>query len=799
MDKKKTLISTLLMLPMMLGFSFETSADEPKVERLKFIDKNIEYDAGNDTVTVFFKLYDEYNIAQDIYTPEDLMDHITINEDGVKIPDDNLKFEIARNIRIPEGYTFSVMVDLSIPSKGMTQIKQSIYQLVQQAPDSSVYISFFGDKVSSSELISKENLSSFDARFDESTDRKMLYSALFAKLLEFDTGSHYLEADIATEEDYVKNPAISRRAGKNTDKNILFVFTEGQGSPDYNDDIFSFNIRDYQEEQIDEVIPKVNAFFYTEQGKDSQIEEILTFLCKPRKNGELISHLQGEYYAAEKMNSVIKKFEEQIQETIPDYSFSYVVGEDATYTGKVSYTAIWDKKEIGSSDISIGTVERPWPLREEKAIDVALKYIYAVLITLLGLMLFFFVQKVMVPWIRSKAFSMKYYNKYVPEANISRRVCHFCKQEIQPDHMVVTKCKHIMHVSCWQQNGYKCAEYGQNCKTGIQPHVDWKSLFSSSSMKDCFQIFSGVVAAFICWGLYELVLSGVFTVPATWISDMFYGTGILRTECIASTSAFIAMGMLLGFFLSLVFRTNDEFRNKSFGIWMKIIGLSIVTAIIGMIAFAVGAVILCLLVSYLDTSFIPWYCSLPAYMIFSVSVSLALAIASTIPIKSALLGGLCSAVIGFVVLWVSSLVTSSNAWISMLLNFIIYGGGLGASLITVRILAERYFLEIQNGVRAGQRIPIHKWMNANGGGNKVSIGMTGECEIQMNWEKSNKVAKEHAQLFIDYEKRLPMLKPLSPGVVFNTRAELPIGINQILTNGDTFQIGDTTFVYTETE
>lgn len=31
----------------------------------------------------------------------------------------------------------------------------------------------------------------------------------------------------------------------------------------------------------------------------------------------------------------------------------------------------------------------------------------------------------------------------------------------------------------------------------------------------------------------------------------------------------------------------------------------------------------------------------------------------------------------------------------MLLDFIIYGGGLGASLVTVRMLAEKYFLVIQ--------------------------------------------------------------------------------------------------------
>ena len=133
----------------------------------------------------------------------------------------------------------------------------------------------------------------------------------------------------------------------------------------------------------------------------------------------------------------------------------------------------------------------------------------------------------------------------------------------------------------------------------------------------------------------------------------------------------------------------------------------------------------------------------------------------------------------------------------MLLDFIIYGGGLGASLITVRMLAEKYFLVIQNGVKAGQRIPIHKWMNATGGGNKVSIGMTGECEIQMNWEKSNKVAKEHAQLYIDHEKTLPVVKPLATGVLYNNRAELPVNRAAILSNGDTFKIGDTIFRYEE--
>ncbi len=257
------------------------------------------------------------------------------------------------------------------------------------------------------------------------------------------------------------------------------------------------------------------------------------------------------------------------------------------------------------------------------------------------------------------------------------------------------------------------------------------------------------------------------------------------------------IGMLLGFFISLVFRYKDDIRDRNWKVWLRIIGLSCMTSAIGMAAFAVGADLFCLILSWTGKSYIPWYCSLPAYVLFSISVSLALTVKSSIPVKSALAGGLLSSVIGFLVLYFTEFSGAGYEWLSMLLDFIIYGGGLGASLITVRMLAERYFLVIQNGVKAGQRIPIHKWMNATGGGNKVSIGMTGECEIQMNWEKSNKVAKEHAQLYIDHEKMLPVIKPLVNGVVYNARAELPVNRPAVLSNGDMFKIGDTVFRYEE--
>ena len=544
--------------------------------------------------------------------------------------------------------------------------------------------------------------------------------------------------------------------------------------------------------------------YYTEGGEELSIENTLKGICAPRDtNNHVIPEREGKYLPSKDMVQVLKNFEEGVNDAMYDFSFKYKVDESQNYSRIVKYTAEWIGSYIGEGEFSIGTAERSWPIREEKASDVALKYLYALLVTIATIAFFFAITKILVPYIRSKSFEVKYYKKYVPEENVSRRICHYCKQDIQPGQFVVTKCKHIMHVFCWQQNGYKCAEYGQNCKTGIQSHVEWKELFTLNSLKDCYQTISGIVAGFISWILYELFGRGCFKALSEGIVNLCYSenteTAILYSDCVNKTSAFLAIGLLLGFFLSLIFRYNDEYKKKDLKVWGKIIGLSLLTGIIGMTAFAIGASLMCLLLTVLGTTVIPWYCSLPAYLLFSISVSYALTIKSTIPVRSALIGGLCSALIGFIVLYCSSRANNTRGWMNMLLDFIIYGGGLGASLVTVRMLAEKYFLVIQNGVRAGQRIPIHKWMNATGGGNKVSIGMTGECEIQMNWEKSNKVAKEHAQLFIDYDKKLPMIKPLATGVVFNTRAELPVGRPSVLSNGDNFKIGDTIFLYQETE
>lgn len=795
MDKKKTLKSKLILLNLLLLFSLTVSAQTPA--RLQFCDCSYEYGIGNDSIKLFFNIYDEKGKSIPDISSKEFKSNMFLFEDGKEITDFTVR-HLNSGIRLPKDLTFSILLDQSIPQEGKQQILKAVKQFIDIAPDSCIYLSYYGDGVSNSVIATNANFAEIESAILNDTAGKAFYSGVYSKLAEFVNGN--VDLSLLRTSAYEQNPVIASRSLKNPGKNILMVFAEGSRRPD-DEELDILFVENLQREYSSQ-LPKVYAFYYTADGEDTYIENTLTLLANPKDGtNAVIPSLRGIVKSSANMEDVLGTFAETIEESAYGYELAYRADNDRTYFGNVSFKAEWGKTTIGEGTYTIGSAERPWPEREQSASNIIVELLVALLVTVLTFGVFFFIMKIVVPYIRSLSFKSKYYKKYQPEQNVQRRICHYCKQDLRPGQIIVTKCNHWMHKHCWEENGYKCAEYGQNCKTGIQEHIEWRELFKLNSLKECSQTIAGVLAGLISWIIYEICGRGGFEGLSKFIVGLvFKGTdeqASLIQDCVMRTSSFLMIGLLLGFFISLVFRYKDEIRNKDWRTWLKIIGLSIMTGAIGMLAFAIGADLFCLILSWTGKTYIPWYCSLPAYILFSISVSLALTVKSSIPVKSALIGGTVSAFIGFLVLYFTKFTSGSYEWLNMLLDFIIYGGGLGASLVTVRMLAEKYFLVIQNGVKAGQRIPIHKWMNATGGGNKVSIGMTLECEIQMNWEKSNKVAKEHAQLFIDHEKNLPVIKPLSPGVLYNTRAELPINRHAILSNGDTFKIGDTIFKYEE--
>lgn len=794
MDKKKkmmNILKTLLIVWMTTMVILPLEAQS--VKAVQFCGNSVNDTTGE--ISLFLKLIDRAGNPVTGLNESSIKDCLNVFEGKTIINWKDARIEkVLSGKRIPGNMTFSVLVDLNIPKEGKQHIYDALKSLVESAPDSCVYISFFSDKVSNSELITSNDYAKIKDKFMQDGGINYFYSALYSKMAEFSSETLKFENWARLADGYQKNPIISKRASANKGKNILIVFTTS-GSDLVTDKIGFNEVSSYQEEACDN---KVFAFYYEENGdSNKEVNDVLWALTE---SPALPENRRGKLLPSGNFGEIINTLGETISKQMYDYVFTYKAQKDY-YDGDTPFTAKWNDEDAGEAVLPIGSPEKHWQPHKNITIkDILIQGLVALLATLLTIAFFILVMKALIPWIKSKTFAAKYYKKYVPEANVLRKSCYYCKQDLQPGQTVVEKCEHVMHLHCWKINNYKCAEYGQNCNTGIQEHVEWNALFTKHTLRDCKQTISGILAGLVSWIIYVLTGSGGFMeFLANPIVNTFYkvqGQASSLTDlCVEKVAAFLAIGFLLGFFLSLVFRYNDDYRTKNWKVLLKIFGLSLLSGLIGMAAFAVGGCILCAWLPYTHATNIPWYCSLPAYVLFSICTALSLTIKSSVPIKSAMLGGLCSAVIGFIVLYFGSF---ARDW-AMLLNFIIYGGGLGASLVTVRALAEKYFLVIQNGVKAGQRIPIHKWMNATGGGNKVTIGMTGDCEIQMNWEKSNKVAKEHAQLYIDQSRSIPVIKPLANGVVYNTRAELPVGKPSVLTNGDTFKIGDTIFKYEETD
>ena len=788
MDKKKKInLRNLFTLLFCAWTGISSIAQTKTINKVVFC--GAETGNANDSITLKYNLLDDNEQRIKNFPIDSLNRHMQIDESGQPIQTGAHKS--ASGVRIPKETTISVLIDRGIEKSEKDRLYEQMKTLVESAPDSCVYISFFDEKVTKSKQASANNYQkTFEEEFKKDAQGKnYFYSALYSKLLEFNKDSN-------KDNNYDFEESLCERAEYYDGKVVVFVFVAGNRDADSYDPLgytnFVNNVRDLN------VKPTIYAFYYTERDGSSDEDLILTLKNVTGESKDM--HFpEGTFIPSEKQDTIIKKVGEAIEDqTYYDYTYVYKVKDNSIYNGNaVSFSAKWDNDQLGDDWAhQIGTEETPWPNRPITAVDIFLAFF----VIILTIVIVFTILKVLVPFVKSKIFEHKYYNRYKPEFGVQKRICSYCKQPIEAGQMVVTKCKHIMHVHCWKENDYQCAEYGQNCNVGIQEHVNWKKTFTKTSLRDCHQAISGIFAGFAAWIIYELAGCRFFSSLASGIANLFLidesQRSLLLQTCTSKVASFLAIGLLLGFFLSFVFRWNDEYRRKNSTIIIKIIGLSLLSALIGLLAFAFGGIILCMLVSSINATALHWYCSLPAYILFSICTSLSLTIKSSIPVKSAMLGGLGSAIIGFLVLYFTK-GNANKAWMNMLLNFIIYGGGLGASLQTVRMLAEKYFLVIKNGVKAGTRIPIHKWMSATGGGNRVTIGMTGDCEIQMNWEKSNKVAKEHAVLYIDQARSIPVVKPLAINVIYNSRAELPVRRPVPLNNGDTIKIGDTIFVYEE--
>ena len=112
-------------------------------------------------------------------------------------------------------------------------------------------------------------------------------------------------------------------------------------------------------------------------------EDTFKGICEPKDSSmNVIEDRRGKYLPSNNMEAVLQNFAQVVNDAMYDYSFSYQVSRNSSYSRIVSYTAFWGGNAIGEGKYSIGTAEAPWPIRVEEASDVAVKVLYAIIVTL---------------------------------------------------------------------------------------------------------------------------------------------------------------------------------------------------------------------------------------------------------------------------------------------------------------------------------------------------------------------------------------------------------------------------------
>lgn len=226
MDSKKKIIISVVMT-FVIGLISLSAQD---VRKIQFCGS--EYGNAGDSIAIKFNVIDAFGGHAKIRV-DDLYKHLSIYENGKRIPTGDF-LALSGGIRIPKETTISILVDQGIDSMGKQQIFEAIRNLVNSAPDSCIFLSFYGKETTPTSIITKENYDSFRAYFDRSATEKYFYDALFIKLLEFN------ENNVVSRPEYSFEPVVGRRASANADKNAMFLFVDGRKLADSDDNSMNY-------------------------------------------------------------------------------------------------------------------------------------------------------------------------------------------------------------------------------------------------------------------------------------------------------------------------------------------------------------------------------------------------------------------------------------------------------------------------------------------------------------------------------------------------------------------------------
>lgn len=707
------------------------------------------------------------------------MNELTKLAQPIYVSAKNLRFEKIKDI----GIKGLVLVDLSLDELQIEKQKAAVESLREFVFDDRLYVAFMqGGNVSKTYPVTDYVLDNY---FVSDNAPKMLFRSIATKIDEMNS----------QDSEFFSDTDIENR--------ILIVFSDGHiYNADKPIDPKHFEYQEYLLNQTKQ--PEKIQFCYVnfnQEGDDefqveNDVENLFTYVCK-EMGGAYIPELDMKLIADEVM---LRRDSNQV-----DFRIKLANPDNKIYRGDeriLQITCMYDGEVLftGSKVYSLGSVYKPVIVNGSGISGVLIQAGVFTLILLLSIYIIF---QIIVPYIRYKIFRYKYVTKYIgPNMSFNGiqvpDSCYFCKTPFEVGDEIVVKCEHVMDLSCWKENLYKCPEYGRRCNTG-KHYYNEKNIFDPKNAPHYMKwLLAGILAGLVAWFFFILgifhsdlsVVNGIYDAVSQIdpLRGLVFG---LHNNHTAGVFAAPYFGFFMCFFLTLALSLLSSHGKWFYKRSAIVLAKALVAGIGGYLSYLL--VVLALLAFklkgyYYMIDWIPW--ALNGYII-----AYAVAFKTDIKLKKALMGATASIVfsIASMYLWNYSVHSHIDTRDLLLVSCLIYGIGLAASLAINYPHSERYFLKVEGPIKT-MEIALYKWMNARFIDRSVSIGKSVDCNLQMSWDMNSAIAPKQAEL-----KNINgniYLIPLENGVTFKGKPTI-IDRRIRLYHGDYFTIGQTKFTYVE--
>lgn len=452
-----------------------------------------------------------------------------------------------------------------------------------------------------------------------------------------------------------------------------------------------------------------------------------------------------------------------------------------------------------STRIFMGTTYNPIIVNGNSNLVVFLQGIGLALMIMLFIYLVF---QFLVPYIRYRIFKKKYVLKYMP-GNMSlgnimiTQSCYFCKAPFVEGEEIVAKCNHVMHKSCWDENGYHCPDYGRHCDTGSH-YYNYRNPFDVKNASFYMKwILVAIGAGIITWIVYMLYVTDYDLHHEQLIARMAeskipsMGSMAFFNDKDRNLDYTPVFGLLLGFFLTLalsalaVRRQQQLRRLTDIFIRAMIVGVSsfLLFVFFDYISAALNMPILEMIIDL-----VPW--TLSSMLVVFVST-----VGTRIKLRKYVFAiAVCVGVLSmYVWSYIVEDVTQFDIRVLLMFSSILICVGLALSVAELAPRSERYFLNIKGAIKE-MDVALFKWF-LNDPETVVTLGKSIDCSLQMSWDLKGNVAPVHAELRMTSGGVIRMTA-LEDGVMVGEK-QLAVGKSIELFHNTSFTIGDTTFTYVE--